>query len=47
VDPASCAALEQRLPGCEVRRMPGIGHLPFEEAPEGFNRVVMEFLESA
>ena len=47
VDPASCAKLEQRLPGCQVRRMPGVGHLPFEESPDEFNRAVMEFLENS
>ncbi|MBZ5522815.1 MAG: alpha/beta fold hydrolase [Acidobacteriia bacterium] len=44
VDPASCEALQQCFTDCEVRRLPGVGHLPFEEAPEEFNRVVMEFL---
>jgi len=24
--------------------MPGIGHLPYEEAPEEFNRVLLDFL---
>ncbi len=24
--------------------MPGVGHLPYEEAPEEFNRVLLEFL---
>jgi len=44
VDPRSCAELEKRLPKCECVRLRGVGHMPFEETPEKFNRVVMGFL---
>ncbi len=30
---------------CRVEILPGVGHLPFEEAPEVFNRLVLDFLE--
>jgi len=26
--------------------LPSVGHLPYEEAPEEFNRVLLEFLQS-
>lgn len=45
VDPRSAAILQQHLPQAELQFIPGAGHLPFEEAPEAFNRAVMEFLE--
>lgn len=44
VDPRSCDELEKRLPRCETIRLRGVGHMPFEETPEKFNRVVMGFL---
>ncbi len=31
--------------GCRVEILPGVGHLPFEEAPEVFNRLVLDFIE--
>lgn len=44
VDPRSAAALIERLPEAEVKFIAGAGHLPFEEAPDEFNRAVVEFL---
>jgi pimeloyl-ACP methyl ester carboxylesterase len=44
VDPRSCEELAKRLPNCECIRLQGVGHMPFEETPEKFNRVVMGFL---
>jgi len=44
VDPQSGNELKRRLPNAELIYMPGIGHLPYEEAPEEFNRIVLEFL---
>lgn len=44
VDPASCVELEKRLQGCRTVLLPGAGHVPFEEVPEEFNRVVTDFL---
>jgi len=44
VDLRSCDELAKRLPNCECIRLQGVGHMPFEETPEKFNRVVMGFL---
>jgi pimeloyl-ACP methyl ester carboxylesterase len=46
VDIRSASALQQKLSGSELAIIEGAGHLPFEETPEEFNHVVMEFLES-
>ncbi|HKR30725.1 MAG TPA: alpha/beta hydrolase [Terriglobales bacterium] len=35
--------LQQAL-GAEMAVMPGIGHLPYEESPEKFNRIVLNYL---
>jgi pimeloyl-ACP methyl ester carboxylesterase len=47
-DPAvplpSAYELQKALPGSELVVLPGIGHLPYEEAPEEFNRILLEFL---
>ncbi|MBZ5530128.1 MAG: alpha/beta fold hydrolase [Acidobacteriia bacterium] len=47
VDPASAEALQRALPGSALAVMPGVGHLPFEESPAEFNRLVLEFLAKA
>lgn len=44
VDPNSAKALQQYLPNAELKLIPGAGHLPFEEMPQEFNRIVLEFL---
>jgi len=44
VSPASMKPLQQSLHNCRVLVMPGIGHLPYEEAPEEFVRAVAQFL---
>ena len=44
VDPRSAAELQRRLKNAQLRVIPGAGHLPFEENPAEFNRVVLEFL---
>lgn len=41
---ASARELQKALPGSELVVFPGIGHLPYEEDPEEFNRVLLEFL---
>jgi pimeloyl-ACP methyl ester carboxylesterase len=45
VDVRSAEALKQILPECELRLIEGAGHLPFEETPEEFNRLVLDFVE--
>jgi pimeloyl-ACP methyl ester carboxylesterase len=42
--PASATELQNQLRCSKLVVLPGVGHLPYEEAPEEFNRVVLEFL---
>ncbi len=44
VDPASGDMLRQRLANSELVVLPGVGHLPYEEAPDQFNEIVAGFL---
>lgn len=44
VDPASAVQLKQRFRDCQLVIFDGVGHLPYEEVPEQFNRAVTEFL---
>lgn len=44
VSPKSAYELQKALPGSELVMLPRIGHLPYEECPEDFNRVLLEFL---
>ena len=44
VDLQSAEIITQRLPGSHLAVMEGAGHLPYEEQPEEFSRVVREFL---
>jgi len=46
VDPKSAAKLKCYFHDCRLLMMEGIGHLPYEEAPEEFNRAVIQFLSS-
>lgn len=46
VDLQSAEIMAQRLPGARLSVMDGAGHLPYEEQPEEFSRVVREFLAS-
>ena len=46
VDPRSADTLRRHLPNSQFKLIPEAGHLPFEEAPQEFNRVVMDFLAS-
>ncbi len=41
---SSAAPLARYFPNCESIVFPGIGHLPYEECPEEFNRALIEFL---
>lgn len=44
VDPKSAAKLRSCFRDCRLLMMEGIGHLPYEEAPEEFNLAVIAFL---
>ena len=46
VDPASATQLKQQFRDCQLVTFDGVGHLPYEEAPEEFNRAVAKFLSS-
>ncbi|HUJ96383.1 MAG TPA: alpha/beta hydrolase [Terriglobales bacterium] len=46
VHPTSCTCLRQEFSRCRLVMMEGIGHLPYEEVPEDFNRIVIEFLNA-
>src|SRR6476469_5323421 len=45
VDVRSAEALRRALPQSELVFMNGVGHLPFEETPDEFNRLVLDFIE--
>lgn len=45
VDLRSAEALRKKLPACELAIIEGAGHLPFEETPEEFNRLTLDFLK--
>jgi pimeloyl-ACP methyl ester carboxylesterase len=49
-DPAvyvsSLKPLARNFPNCKTVVFPGIGHLPYEECPEQFNRALVQFLMS-
>ena len=47
VDPASALPLKQRFSDCQLVLFEGVGHLPYEEVPEEFNRAVMKFLSES
>lgn len=44
VFPESAVPLRQQFHRCELVMMEGVGHLPYEEAPESFNAEVSKFL---
>ncbi len=44
VDPASAEELHRRWKNSAVVMMPNVGHMPYEEVPEEFNRIVLDFL---
>jgi len=45
VDLRSAEQLRRALPGSELKLIEGAGHLPFEETPDEFNRLVLDFVE--
>jgi pimeloyl-ACP methyl ester carboxylesterase len=46
VDPGSAEQLCQQFHNGRLLMLPGVGHLPYEEAPEQFNEAVIEFLQA-
>lgn len=44
VEPASAKELHRRWENSAVVMMDGIGHMPYEEVPEEFNRIALDFL---
>jgi pimeloyl-ACP methyl ester carboxylesterase len=45
VDLRSAGPLQRALPQCELALIEGAGHLPFEETPDEFNRLVLDFVD--
>lgn len=45
VDVRSAELLKRNLRNCRLEVIPEVGHLPFEESPEVFNRLVLDFIE--
>lgn len=45
VDLRSAEQLRRALPASELELIEGVGHLPFEETPDEFNRLVLDFVE--
>jgi pimeloyl-ACP methyl ester carboxylesterase len=45
VDVRSAETLKQVLPQCQLKIIEGAGHLPLEETPEEFNRLVLDFID--
>jgi pimeloyl-ACP methyl ester carboxylesterase len=44
VEPVSAEELHRRWDNSEVVMMDGVGHMPYEEVPEEFNRIALDFL---
>ena len=44
VDPASAEELHRRWKNSTVMMMQNVGHMPYEEVPEEFDRIVLDFL---
>lgn len=47
VDPASAEYLRRQFKDCRLVLFDGVGHMPYEEAPDEFNRMVAQFLLSS
>lgn len=45
VDVRSAEPLRHALPQCQLKLIQGAGHLAFEETPEEFNRLVLDFID--
>jgi pimeloyl-ACP methyl ester carboxylesterase len=46
VDPRSAETLCRQFEKCHLTMLPGVGHLPYEEAPEQFNEALIQFLQA-
>jgi pimeloyl-ACP methyl ester carboxylesterase len=46
VDPMSAYALQHNFHNARLVMLDGVGHLPYEEAPDDFNPVVIDFLRN-
>jgi pimeloyl-ACP methyl ester carboxylesterase len=46
IAPSSAAQLQRQFRNCRLLMLEGVGHLPYEETPEEFNRAVLDFLEA-
>ena len=46
VDPRSAEMLCRQFEKYRLMMLPGVGHLPYEEAPEQFNEAVIQFLQA-
>ena len=46
VSPASAYELKQQFQRARLVMFEGVGHLPYEESPDDFNRTVTEFLQT-
>ncbi len=46
VSPGSAQELQQQFQNARLVMFEGVGHLPYEESPEDFNRTVMAFLQT-
>jgi pimeloyl-ACP methyl ester carboxylesterase len=46
VDPSSEAPLSRQFEHCRTHIFDGVGHLPYEEVPNEFNRAVADFLSA-
>ena len=44
VAPRSAYELQKALPGADLVMLRDVGHLPYEESPEQFNRIVLDFI---
>jgi pimeloyl-ACP methyl ester carboxylesterase len=47
VYPSSLEPLQRHFPNSRSIVFPGVGHLPYEECPDDFNRALIDFLKSA
>jgi pimeloyl-ACP methyl ester carboxylesterase len=46
VDPTSAEPLRRTFQSAQISIIEGVGHLPYEECPEEFVRIVSNFLQS-